>query len=200
MKSVQIYSRRFVHYFCILLFTNVNNWDIIDNVKFIKLNEVFAMIYDNPDELEFLESMINHLRQNTDMTDDDRLDLADYLFEMLNSNVREMQSRLSQIICHMLKLKYQPNHATRSWVSSITFQSIEISNLIKSSPSLKIRLADSLPDIYSDGLKLAISETGLSKSVFPQNSPWSFDDLLNPEFVEAYVDECTKCVTTPPHF
>lgn len=149
------------------------------------------------DEVGFLESMINHIRNNYDIDDEDRVDLADYLFEMSNSNSRELRSRLTQLICHMLKLQYQPQRATSSWLKSITNQTIEISQLVKNSPSLKPRLCDTLPDIYKDGLDLAKTETKLDDSIFPKQCPWTFDQLLNKDYVLSYMKEYEQKITNP---
>lgn len=71
------------------------------------------------DEVGFLESMINHIRNNYDIDDEDRIDLADYLFEMSNSNSRELRSRLTQLICHMLKLQYQPQELLQAGLNQL---------------------------------------------------------------------------------
>lgn len=149
------------------------------------------------DEVSFLESMANHLQNNYDIDDEDRFDLAEYLFEMSNSNSRELRSRLAQLICHMLKLQYQPQRATSSWLKSITNQTIEISHLVEDSPSLKPRLCDTLPDIYKDGLALAKTETRLDDSIFPKDCPWTFDQLLNKNYVLSYMKEYEQKITNP---
>lgn len=58
------------------------------------------------DELAFLESMTNHIKNEYELDDDDRSQLLDFLTEIYRSDKREAKSRLTNLIVNMLKLKY----------------------------------------------------------------------------------------------
>ncbi len=108
--------------------------------------------------------------------------LIEELEDMGKSNIRELESRFVILIAHLLKWQFQPDKQGSSWRGSISEQRIQILRLLKKTPSLKRELNNAINDSYSDALFLASDETGFSETTFPQNCPYSIEQLLDKTF------------------
>ncbi|HAC62599.1 MAG TPA: DUF29 domain-containing protein [Cyanothece sp. UBA12306] len=96
---------------------------------------------------------------------------------------RELVSRLSVLIGHLLKWEYQSEKRSRSWFLTIREQRRSIRRHLKHNPSLKSRLEDAMIDGYEAGVDLALRETNLPLRTFPNTSIYSFEQLLDDSFV-----------------
>lgn len=113
--------------------------------------------------------------------------LLEELSDMSKSDQRELESRLLILLAHLLKWEYQ--HQTlserwrefegRSWRSTIIEQRKRLSILLRKSPGLKSILTEALANAYIDAIDLACEETGLPASTFPDECPYSLDQLLD---------------------
>jgi hypothetical protein len=94
---------------------------------------------------------------------------------------RELHSRLTILIAHLLKYQFQPEHRSPSWRATIIVQRKDIGRLLEQSPSLG-RLLPS-PTVYPDARELAAAETGLAGSTaFPRECPWTAEEILDSSF------------------
>jgi hypothetical protein len=108
----------------------------------------------------------------------DRANLIEFLTEMTIRDRRELQSRLTVLLHHLLKVQFQPERLTRSWVTTIIEQQSEIRSMIESIPSLG-RQAETIAALsYPDAVRRAARETGLPPERFPTVSPWAVAALL----------------------
>jgi hypothetical protein len=107
--------------------------------------------------------------------------LAEELEDMGN-NQPELASRFIVLIGHLLKWEYQPTHRSSSWRSSINEQRLQINRLVRKKPSLKPGLATAITDAYPDAVRLAAKDTYNSTDYFPQECPYSTEQLLNEDF------------------
>jgi hypothetical protein len=115
----------------------------------------------------------------------DRVDLenvAEEIESLGRSEKQEIQSRLTIILVHLLKLEYQPELTSGSWASSIAMGRDEIAKLIEDSPSLRAYPAAVLERAYRVAPRVAAAETGLPLSTFPKGCPYGVDQVLNDEF------------------
>lgn len=108
--------------------------------------------------------------------------LSEELESMGASDKRELMSRLTVLLTHLLKWQYQPERRGTSWRLTIAEQRRAIRRLLSDSPSLKPLVAQYLASEYSDARDDAIYETALAKSVFPVECPYSLDEVLGGEF------------------
>jgi Domain of unknown function DUF29. len=96
---------------------------------------------------------------------------------------KELVNRLRVLLMHLLKWQYQPNYAGRSsWERTIKVQRKEIFYLMKDNPSLKPEVPASMERAYNFAIDDAESETGISASHFPQESPWTFEQVMDVNF------------------
>ena len=105
--------------------------------------------------------------------------LVEELEEMGKSNIRELRSLLVVLIAHLLKWQFQPDMRSRSWRGSITEQRVRLKRLLNDAPSLGAKIPDSIPDAYADALIIAVEETGLAESLFPEVCAYSIAQLLD---------------------
>jgi hypothetical protein len=108
--------------------------------------------------------------------------VAEEIESLGNSERRELVSRLSQLIYHLLKMEHQPERITRSWERSVRLQRQRIYRVLKRQPSLRSYLEDpeALSDAYGDVAPLAATEN-LPDAVFdrfPEECPYTIEMLL----------------------
>ena len=94
--------------------------------------------------------------------------LAEELADLGNRHYDQLGSRLAVLIGHLLKWKYQPEHQGSSWRATIREQRRKISRLLHKNPGLKSRWQEAWEEAWLDGRDLAIRETGMDESIFPE--------------------------------
>jgi len=117
-----------------------------------------------------------------------RLDLANLIEEVRDMSRREIkaaQSQLVRLIKHLLKLRVQPDYPDKkSWLISIKDARVELDESMAESTVLKNKLLspETLARCYAKAVVQASNETDLSLSDFPDELPYSIEQLLSPEF------------------
>ncbi len=114
------------------------------------------------------------------------LDLANLIEEiedMGKQAKQSLKSNLRVLLMHLLKYKYQPEKRTRSWLLTISEHGQRIIDSLEDSPSLKNYYQEVFSKCYQNARKNASIETGLKLNIFPENSPFSLEETLNPEFL-----------------
>jgi hypothetical protein len=112
----------------------------------------------------------------------DTAHLIEELEEMGKSNIRELENRFVILIAHLLKWEFQPEKQSSNWQGSIDEQRVQLERLLRKVPSLKRLLQSAIDDSYSDALYLAVKETKLPESVFPQTCFYTVEQLLDKNF------------------
>jgi hypothetical protein len=114
-----------------------------------------------------------------------KLDLPNLIeeIESLGKQQRaELRNRLSILIGHLLKWEYQVSKRSRSWLNTIRIQRLDIFELLKENPSLKPYLQEALQIAYTKGIALASGETNLPLKTFPENCPYTLEEILRDGF------------------
>lgn len=91
----------------------------------------------------------------------------------------ELRNRWSILIAHLLKWEYQPEKRSRSWLNTIRIQRIDTLELLAENPSLKPYLQEVLQKAYIKAIVLASGETNLPMKTFPQDCPYTQEDILS---------------------
>jgi len=128
------------------------------------------------DETAWLDAMAELIRaKRFDEFDCDHL--AEYLSDMAARERREVQSRLIVLLAHWIKWTYQPERRSRSWQVTIVEQQQELD--IHLGRGVLRQFAETvLADVYVKAVRRAAIETGLGESTFPEDCPFTFDQLL----------------------
>jgi len=112
----------------------------------------------------------------------DREHLADEIEDVGKSEQRELVSRMTRLLAHLLKWQKQPGRRGASWQITIRNQRRGIARRLKETSSLRSKLAE--PDwwagAWDDATAQAAEETGLSD--FPEICPWDASEFMNQEW------------------
>ncbi|EAA8668559.1 DUF29 domain-containing protein [Salmonella enterica] len=112
----------------------------------------------------------------------DTQNLLEEIEAMGRSELRELVNRLKVLLIHLLKWKHQPGFRGRSWLLTIEEQRNQVEDVIRDNPGLKPKLPKALQDAYRNAIVGAERETGLPRGTFPVTCPWTFEQIINPDF------------------
>jgi hypothetical protein len=108
--------------------------------------------------------------------------IAEEIESMGRSEKRELINRLTLLLMHLLKWKYQPAGQGSSWRTSIKVQRNALVRHIDDNPSLTPLLPEAISAAYVDAALRASDETKLAESTFPSACEWSFEQIMSPDF------------------
>lgn len=109
--------------------------------------------------------------------------LVEEIESLGRSEERELESRLAQLMMHLLKWQFQPMQRSKSWTHTIEEQRYRLGLLFKRMPSLQPRAGEFAVEAYSDARLMAERETGLMISTFPKSSPYAIEQVLDPAWL-----------------
>jgi hypothetical protein len=98
---------------------------------------------------------------------------------MGKSEQRGINRHLRVLLMHLLKWEFQERFRGGSWLGSIRNARLSIDDLIKTSPSLKNKPENDLPEAYKQAREWASDEIGLKLDIFPQECPYTIEQILN---------------------
>ena len=108
--------------------------------------------------------------------------IAEEIESMGKTEKRELVSRLTVLLLHLLKWQYQPLLQGPSWRKTIRVQRIDITDHLADNPSLKPQIPEAIQRAYRKAVDEAELETGLPEGTFPSTCPWSFDQIMADDF------------------
>jgi hypothetical protein len=108
----------------------------------------------------------------------DRENLVQYLTEMTIRDRRELGNHFVRLLQHLLKYQVQPGRASRSWALTVLEQQRQIIALLTSTPSLKNYQDKLYAEAYPHAVRAAATETGVARSRFPAQCPWTIEQAL----------------------
>ena len=108
--------------------------------------------------------------------------LAEEIECMGTSQRRELDSRLTVLLTHLLKWGWQRGKRSRSWKGTAANQRTELRRLFRNSPSLKKQVPEAIAECYEDAVEQASLETGLPAKTFPQDCPFASEQILDRDF------------------
>ena len=91
---------------------------------------------------------------------------------------RALGSQLKRIMARMLKQRYQPQRASRSWEDSIANGREEIADILEQSPSLRRSLPGLMTKNYPRAVAQAARDTRLPLTAFPEQPPFILAEVL----------------------
>jgi uncharacterized protein DUF29 len=119
------------------------------------------------------------LLKKKDFSSLDITNLIEEIEGLGNSTHSKIESLLRVILCHLLKIKYQPEKHTPSWDRSIKSCLTQARRVLRKNPSLNHYLEEIFIDAYEDAIPWASDETGLDEEVFPKECPWTIKEILD---------------------
>jgi hypothetical protein len=89
------------------------------------------------------------------------------------------------LLLYLLKWKFQPEKRKSGWKGSILEARRQLHRILAESPSLKNYPAQILREEYETARLKAADETGLGEDNFPQECPFTIDDIFDENFLPA---------------
>lgn len=123
------------------------------------------------------------------------LDLENLIEEIISlgkQQRQELRNRLSMLLAHLLKWEYQPQHRSRSWLATIRVQRRDVQRLLAENPSLKSYLQEGLFAAYENSRDLAMGETNLPATTFPELCPYDIDKIWDESFYPGIPSDLIK--------
>jgi hypothetical protein len=109
--------------------------------------------------------------------------LVEEIESMGKSEGRELDSRLTELLLHLLKWHYQTHRRSRSWTVSINKQRIGVDKVLDENPSLKHELEERFQQSYKYARRYAATETSVPLATFPEQCPYSLQEALDADFL-----------------
>lgn len=103
--------------------------------------------------------------------------LREFLLDMARRDKREVLSRLTVLLVHLLKWEHQPDKRSNSWQATILSQRQELHDLLESA-TLRRHASEVLPRAYHRAVQQAAIETGLGDEQFPAGCPWILNQIV----------------------
>ena len=112
----------------------------------------------------------------------DRQNLIEEIESLGRQQRRALRNRFAILLGHLLKWQYQSDRRSRSWLATLRVQRRDIQRLLKDNPSLKSYVEEALQESYLNGRDLAMGETNLPLSTFPETCAYNLTDILDMDF------------------
>jgi len=141
------------------------------------------------DRVLYHEDYYGWLRENAQLIREKRFsevdadNIVEELESMGKSEKRELSSRLTILLLHLLKWQYQAVKRSMSWRNTIAVQRIDIEELFEDSPSLRKEISDKIEVAYEKAKLAAEIETGIEKQNFPAVCPFSLEQILDETYL-----------------
>lgn len=129
------------------------------------------------DEHRWIDRQVAALRDGR-LDDLDRDHLIEALTDMAGRDLLQLESRLAVLFQHLLKIDYQPQRLTRSWVATVLVQQDGVERLLRRLRSLQARAGEVAIDAYRSAVRRAAFETDLPAATFPSTCPWTVVEAL----------------------
>lgn len=116
------------------------------------------------------------------LADADVQNVAEEIESMGRSEKRELVSRLTTLLHHLLKWRHQPGLRGNSSRLTIEAQRASLLDHLADNPSLRAQLPDATRAAYRLARIEAERETGLPRATFPDACPFAFDDAISDDY------------------
>ena len=104
--------------------------------------------------------------------------LAEFLQDMSRRDRREVTSRVTVLLAHLLDWEHRPSGRSNSWRATIDHRRDELGDLLESA-TLRRHAEDILGLAHGRARHLAALETGLPEEAFPVACSWTLDRMLS---------------------
>jgi Domain of unknown function DUF29 len=108
--------------------------------------------------------------------------IAEEIESMGRSEKRELVSRLTILLLHLLKWQFQPGRRSASWRLSIDNTRLQLEDHLNDNPSLKSQLNEATRSAYRRAVNEAVVETGFAREAYPSECPYSFEQAMDQNF------------------
>ncbi len=118
----------------------------------------------------------------------DLVNLIEEVRDLGNRHRDALESQLTRLLMHLLKLQYQPEKRSGSWSVTITEARKQIARLIRKHPVLAVHIEKVFLECYLYAREDAADQTGLSIHTFPLDCPYTLEQVLERDFLPEAAD------------
>jgi Domain of unknown function DUF29 len=119
--------------------------------------------------------------------------LAEEIEGLARKDRRDVKSRLTELVLHLLKWHYQPikRQEGHSWLDSVRNQRTELVLLLEDNHTLRTQLPSMVTEVYSAARRRAIEQMEdrgplrpheITRHPVPLTCPWTPEQLLEDDF------------------
>jgi hypothetical protein len=108
--------------------------------------------------------------------------IAEEIEGISKSEKRELVTRLTGRPLHLLNWQHQPAFRSTSWGLTLEEQRNWLEDHLADNPSLKSGFGEMIAAAHRNAVLGAARETGWDRNVFPVLCPWSFEQIIDPNF------------------
>jgi len=111
--------------------------------------------------------------------------LAEEIESLGRSDRRQVRSRLTVILVHLVKWQVQTEHRSASWKTTINTQRDDLDSVLADSPSLRRLVPALVAEAYPRARRDTADEMGLIPSAvrrLPERSPFTAEQILDSEY------------------
>jgi len=101
---------------------------------------------------------------------------------------RELVSRLSVLLLHLLNWAHQPERRGKNWELTIKEQRRQLARHLRDNPSLGAWTDQAIADAYGDAVLRAELGINLARDMLPWSCPYRFEQTINETFWPAPAD------------
>ena len=109
--------------------------------------------------------------------------IAEEIESMGRCEKSQLINRLTVLLLHLLKWRYQPSLRGNRWRLTIKDQRCRLRRNMHDNPRLRSQLDDAMVDAYALAQIRAERETGLAVETFPEACPFTFDQATSEDFL-----------------
>ncbi len=146
-----------------------------DEIMVVRTADALSSLYE-ADETAWLDRMAELIREGR-YEELDYAHLQEYLTDMANRDRRRVESRLTVLLEHLLKWRFQPGKRTRSWQRTVLVQQQTLADEVAAGV-LRNHAVGVLPRAYARAVARAVVATGLPPETFPPQCPFTLDQAL----------------------
>jgi hypothetical protein len=109
--------------------------------------------------------------------------LIEELESLGNEPRHSLTSSYRILLVHLLKWSHQPQRRSRSWRATIVRERGNIADRERTNRSLAAKAEEIVQEAYRRARKGTAAETGLPLMVFPEDCPFTLDELRDEEYL-----------------
>jgi len=109
--------------------------------------------------------------------------IAEEIQSLARGEKRALADRLTELLLHLLRWRFQPVFRGNVWRSMITEQRYRLDQHLADNPSLKSQIETIVHDAYRLARLAAERETGLARATFPKECPFTYDQAMDEDYL-----------------
>lgn len=108
--------------------------------------------------------------------------IAEELESMGRSERQTLISRLTVLLAHLLKWRFQPQRRGKSWRASIKEQRLKLAEHLDDNPSLRAILDEAVIKAYRYGVLDVVKQTPFDETDLPDTCPFTLEQIFDENY------------------